>query len=99
MLAANSAQASDSSWTVKWTKHAQFMSFETDKTVKMNGILLRRHPKYQRRNLKDHRRHPKDQRPRPKNQRRHHLRINVLMYLMPEVNFQSDFTPYPVKWT
>ena len=75
MLASNSAQASDSSWTVKWTKHAQFMSFETDKTVKMNGILLRRHPK---------------------DQRRHHLRINVLMYLMPEVNFQSDFMPYPV---
>ena len=92
MLAANSAQASDSSWTVKWTKHTQFMSFETDKTVKMNGILLTRHPK-------DQRRHPKDQRRRTKDQRRHHLRINVLMYLMPEVNFQSDFTPYPVEWT
>ena len=45
----------------------------------MNGILLRRHPKDQRRLLKDHRRHPKDQRRRPEDQRRHHLRINVLM--------------------
>ena len=54
-------------------------SFETNKTVKMNRILLRRHPNDQRRHLKDQRRHPKDQRRRPKDQRRHHLRINVLM--------------------
>ena len=78
-MLASSSEASNSSWTVKWTIHAQFMSFETDKTVKMNGILLRRHPNDQRRHLKDHRRHPKDQKRRPKDQRRHHLRINVLM--------------------